>query len=118
MVFGALGDGVLWESVLGVFLSFFLLLCLLLELAAGAGVCASSAVAASGFCGWGGGAFVALRFFLCGVEEDEEEDALGPDAFGALGLDLDFFGCLLARGVDLSLTGDRRGGAIVLSAAG
>ena len=92
-------------GVLAVFLSFFFLHGRLLELAAGVGLGASSALAV-GSCG----SLAVFLFFLCGVEDDEEEDALGLDLdfFGALVLDLDLFGacCLPEGGIDLPLVGE------------
>ena len=85
---------------MAVFLSFFFLL---FSAVAGAGFGASgaSAVAAIGLAAAGCVPFVSLLFFLCGVADAEEEDALGLDleAFVALALDLDFLG----GGMDLPL---------------
>ena len=88
----------------------FVLLFLLFSAVAGAdfGASGASAVAAIGFAAAGCMPFVSLLFFLCGVADDEEEDALGLDleAFVALALDLDFWGLEMDLPLtDLSLLG-------------
>ena len=92
---------------MGVFLSFFFLLFSAVAVPDFGASCASAG-AAIGLAAAGFVPFVSLLFFLCGVADDEEEDALGLelDAFVALALDLDFLGLEMDLPLtDLSLLG-------------